>query len=563
MKKQIVGILFSLLLVSGCFSENNKDEAFKVDGEVVKMDTLQGALKRSKVQYEKSYGIQLPDSIINPIAIKELINAELLNELAEKSVKKDFKTEITTKIEEIKSNLGGEAKFNEFLKAQNYTLDELKEVLNQELIVQEYYRTILNSITVTPQEITKIYTENIDYFKGKKYDEIKSVIEDSLKKAKLNEIIAKNLKEAEQNMKVTSINKEIKSYFPTDVAFSYDGVKVSNLEYSREILNNLGKVKNVDEAEKIAKTNIERAIKTVALLEKEGVKVDKTLPLNQQFVLAVDRAYNVFKEKIDITDGKLKEYFEKVKGSYNRAHSANADLAVLNIQPTEADINITKRRARAILKKSTPSNFENMAKRYSDSPSGKDGGVIPPFKKGEMVESFDKAAFSGEVGKVYPKVIETVYGEHILYIKDRKNGVVTGNQILVQYKPSKSTINKALKELKVALRDLRTNKIEFNNLTKVDKSIKIIGKVDNIQKGYNLPGKLINDILSANVGNVGYFADENNRYYIYKKLKDNPAQEAIYENIKDRLSEDYKNSIIRKKYIEIQNEVAKSIGEKK
>ena len=137
------------------------------------------------------------------------------------------------------------------------------------------------------------------------------------------------------------------------------------------------------------------------------------------------------------------------------------------------------------------------------------------------------------------------------------------NQILVQYKPSKSTINKALKELKVALKDLKTNKIEFNNLSKINKNIKIIGKVDNIQEGYNLPSKLINDILSANVGSVGYFADENNRYFIYKKLKDNPAQEAIYEKIKDRLAEEYKNSIIRKKYIEIQNEVSKSVNETK
>lgn len=57
--------------------------------------------------------------------------------------------------------------------------------------------------------------------------------------------------------------------------------------------------------------------------------------------------------------------------------------------------------------------FENLAKDFSNCPSGKKGGSLGEFTKGTMVESFEKAAFSLEVGEV-SGAVKTQFGFHII-----------------------------------------------------------------------------------------------------------------------------------------------------
>lgn len=65
-------------------------------------------------------------------------------------------------------------------------------------------------------------------------------------------------------------------------------------------------------------------------------------------------------------------------------------------------------------------SFEALAKRYSEDPGSKDkGGLYSDFPKGQMVPSFENAAFTVPVGEL-SDVVETTYGYHILQIVDRK-----------------------------------------------------------------------------------------------------------------------------------------------
>lgn len=65
-----------------------------------------------------------------------------------------------------------------------------------------------------------------------------------------------------------------------------------------------------------------------------------------------------------------------------------------------------------------------------------------------MVEPFQKAVFSGEVGKIYPQPVETIFGEHLIYIEDRKDDEerAKASHILIVPKVSEATIN--IKKLK-------------------------------------------------------------------------------------------------------------------
>lgn len=63
--------------------------------------------------------------------------------------------------------------------------------------------------------------------------------------------------------------------------------------------------------------------------------------------------------------------------------------------------------------------FSELAKTHSLCPSGKEGGELGEFSKGDMVPEFDEAVFSGKVGEVQGP-IQTQFGFHLLEVTERE-----------------------------------------------------------------------------------------------------------------------------------------------
>ena len=64
-------------------------------------------------------------------------------------------------------------------------------------------------------------------------------------------------------------------------------------------------------------------------------------------------------------------------------------------------------------------SFSAMARKYSKCPSGRDGGDLGWFGKGQMVPEFEKAAFAGVPGAVMGPV-RTQFGWHLIMVQDTK-----------------------------------------------------------------------------------------------------------------------------------------------
>lgn len=62
--------------------------------------------------------------------------------------------------------------------------------------------------------------------------------------------------------------------------------------------------------------------------------------------------------------------------------------------------------------------FSDLAKEYSQCPSGKQGGDLGEFGPGQMVKEFDTVVFSAPIGEVQGPV-ETQFGYHLLEVTDR------------------------------------------------------------------------------------------------------------------------------------------------
>lgn len=67
----------------------------------------------------------------------------------------------------------------------------------------------------------------------------------------------------------------------------------------------------------------------------------------------------------------------------------------------------------------TGSDFAELARRYSDCPSGKKGGDLGYFGRGQMVKEFENAAFTMGKGQV-SEPVKTQFGYHLIKVTDTR-----------------------------------------------------------------------------------------------------------------------------------------------
>lgn len=63
-------------------------------------------------------------------------------------------------------------------------------------------------------------------------------------------------------------------------------------------------------------------------------------------------------------------------------------------------------------------DFEEAARQHSECPSGRRGGDLGEFRKGQMVPEFDQVVFNEQVGELHGPV-ETQFGWHLIEVLSR------------------------------------------------------------------------------------------------------------------------------------------------
>ncbi|MBC7963256.1 MAG: peptidylprolyl isomerase [Steroidobacteraceae bacterium] len=149
--------------------------------------------------------------------------------------------------------------------------------------------------------------------------------------------------------------------------------------------------------------------------------------------------------KIKVTEEETRKFYDQNPDKFTRSESLKASHILIAAE-TAASVDDKKKareKAEKLRKELTAgADFAALAKGNSSCPSSQQGGDLGFFGKGQMVPSFEKAAFALKPGEI-SDVVETQFGYHIIKLMEKKPAEV------VAFKEAQAKIEEYLKGQKV------------------------------------------------------------------------------------------------------------------
>ena len=251
---------------------------------------------------------------------------------------------------------------------------------------------------------------------------------------------------------------------------------------------------------------------------------------------------NNVKNKIHITEIEIDEFYnEHIDELPKRPEMVEIGMILRTIKPSEE----TKDKALTKIKHIrelalSGDEFEELAKEYSDCPSGKKGGDLGFFGKGMMVKPFEEAAFALSPGEI-SDVVETQFGFHIIKMmeKNEENNEIRVSHILITINPTDKDIESQVK-LMENIREKLINGADFAEIAKTyseDDSTSVNGGVIGEFADGDYPEMFKKDIKEIDVGEYTEIIREGDLLYLFTKTRKVPEREYTYDEVYDQLRE--------------------------
>ena len=527
-----------------------KNYAFKINGNKVKLEDVM----RSKSMLANNFRNEVDEDIIGVLALNQVVENELAQELADSLKIKISSKDINNEYQNIESNFKDKEQFKRMLTAQGYTKASLKKELEKSMRSIKAREVIGSQVTVNDEEIGKYYEENKFYlFQGLPLEDVKERVKQYLIQEKANDLYQQELEKLKDKMVLSDVNQEFDKYMEK-VQVEKDGVEFTNVDYSKIyitfISNGLEKEAAKEETDKF----IESQVKMVKAAEDNGIEIAKDLPVSLKVKEAYEKLYSKLESQVVVNDEELNKFFEANRMRYDIYPSADAYIAYVKLNPSDADKKIANEKAKEILKTVNKDNFASIAKEKSECPSAANGGELGWFTKEDMVAEFSDAAFKGKAGEIYPEVVDTVFGSHIIFVQEKNEDdkTVRASHVLVKSNVSPETIAERVKLEEEQALKLSNGEIKFENLPKdkyVDSSL--FTKIT--EQGY-IPGigykeELAEEIYKAPLNKV-VVKNIGKDIYVFQKIKEVQSKKMTLDEVKEQVTKDYK---AQKTMEEIQN----------
>lgn len=168
---------------------------------------------------------------------------------------------------------------------------------------------------------------------------------------------------------------------------------------------------------------------------------------------------------VDISEEEISDFCKKNKDGLIIPESVHARHILIAVAPDDDnDAKAEKNKKAGKIRKELldGADFAELARKHSDCPSREMGGDLGTFKRGQMVKSFEDAAFSQKVNAIGP-VIETSSGLHIIQVmKHDETGAIPRKKVANMLKEEKrqKAMRNLIEELKkkAEIKDYRKSK---------------------------------------------------------------------------------------------------------
>lgn len=150
---------------------------------------------------------------------------------------------------------------------------------------------------------------------------------------------------------------------------------------------------------------------------------------------AADSAIEQLLEREVATDvpgeEECRRYYEAHRDEFTSGELVAARHILFQVTPR---VHVPALRARAELTLAEllqePSRFAAVAGELSNCPSGRHGGNLGQLGRGDTVPEFEKALFNGAYIGVYPQLVRTRFGFHIVCVDRREPGQVVPMELM-------------------------------------------------------------------------------------------------------------------------------------
>lgn len=181
-----------------------------------------------------------------------------------------------------------------------------------------------------------------------------------------------------------------------------------------------GKVADEDAvAEEIAKVaaNFPSEEEFFATLQKGGIGRMDYYRMMRQDVTVNQFAASRVEDVPEPEEAELQTAFERFREQMVRPGRVRASHILIRTDDKSAEA--AEQLLAELARRSQTENFAELASEHSQCPSAGSGGDLGWFKRGDMVKSFEQAAFSQPLGEVGAPVT-TQFGRHLIRVSERE-----------------------------------------------------------------------------------------------------------------------------------------------
>jgi len=334
------------------------------------------------------------------------------------------------------------------------------------------------------------------------------------------------------------------------------GVTVSDADVHKEFENKNTKIK-FDYAfftkDDVLKTIHPADAELHAFYDQNKQMYANSIPEQRKIAYVVLDQQNIA-SKIQVTDDELREYYDQHRDQYVTAEQVNVSQILIKTPLPGPDGKVDQKAADAarakaddILKQvKAGGNFAELAKKYSEDPSSKNGGSVGWVQHGGFpVADVDKAAFSLAKGAT-SDVINAGYAFVILRVDDKKpahvsplDEVKAQIEPLIQQQKAGQVADDQAQKLLSAARDGGLDKAAASQ------GLQVV-TTDFVSRSSSLPGvgnapSLMDAVFSTSPKSPPDEAQAPAGYAIFQVLDVKPAATPTFEAIRSQVEEQFKN----------------------